>query len=80
MATPEQLARIRATYTPGRRVRFVGYGQRDARSLDAGALGTIRSVDDLGTVHIEWDNGLLLGCIMVPTDSSEPDELEVLED
>jgi Domain of unknown function (DUF4314) len=80
MPTPEQLARIRAIYRPGRRVRLLGFGEPDRRSLEPGTLGTIRSVDDLGTVHVEWDNGVRLGCIVIPAGSDRPDRLEVLDD
>lgn len=80
MLTPEQLANIRASYQRGRRVRFLGFGEPDRRWLEPGILGTIRSVDDLGTVHVEWDNGVRLGCIVVQAGSERPDRLEVLDD
>ena len=78
MGTPEHLAEIHATYTPGRRVRFVAFGEPDRRLLEPGTLGTIRSVDGLGTVHVEWDNGVRLGCIVVQTETTPPDQLDVL--
>jgi Domain of unknown function (DUF4314) len=80
MLTPEQLAHIRTTYMPGRRVRLLGLGEPDRRRLEPGLLGTIRSVDDLGTVHVHWDNGMRLGCIVIQTGSEQPDRLEVLDD
>jgi hypothetical protein len=80
MLSPEQLAYIRTTYKPGRRVRLLGLGEPDRRPLEPGLLGTIRSVDDLGTVHVHWDNGVRLGCIIIQTGSERPDRLELLDD
>ncbi len=40
--------------------------------LKPGALGTVRMIDDLKTVHVDWDNGLKLGLI------PNVDEYEVL--
>ena len=80
MPTPEQLAHLRATYQPGRRVRFLGFGEPDPSELQPGTVGTIRHVDDLGTVHVDWDNGLRLGCIVLPGGSQRPDRLQMLDD
>lgn len=35
------------------------FGER----LQRGDLGTITLVDDLGTVHVQWDRGMSLGLI-----------------
>jgi hypothetical protein len=80
MPTPEQLAHLRATYQPGQRVRFLGFGEPDPTELQPGTVGTIRHVDDLGTVHVDWDNGVRLGCIVVPRGSKRPDRLHVLDE
>jgi len=32
-------------------------------SLKPGAIGTVSSVDDAGTVHVNWDTGHQLGLI-----------------
>ena len=31
--------------------------------LRPGLLGTVRFVDDAGTVHVDWDNGRRLGLV-----------------
>lgn len=31
--------------------------------LESGARGTVRFIDDMGTVHIQWDDGANLGLI-----------------
>jgi len=48
----------------GRRVRLVRYGYADEHSSNLPGLeGTVTLVDDLGTVHVQWDNGSTLGLI-----------------
>jgi hypothetical protein len=79
MLPPAQLASIRATYKPGRRVRFLGFGEPDPVRLEPGTLGTIRFIDDLGTAHVVWDNGMRLGCVVAQVGSRRPDRLEVLD-
>jgi Domain of unknown function (DUF4314) len=78
MLTPNELATIRATYKRGRRVRFLGFGERDPRRLQPGTEGTIQHVDGLGTVHVEWDTGVRLGCVVRPPAGRHPDRLELL--
>lgn len=46
----------------GKRVRLISCD--DPWPPPAGTLGTVTSVDDVGTVHVKWDNGSRLG--MVP--------------
>lgn len=46
----------------GRRIRLVNCG--DTLSiLQPGCLGTVTSIDDVGTVHVNWDNGSTLGLV-----------------
>jgi hypothetical protein len=78
--TSAQLANIRATYKPRQRVRFLGFGEPDPGRLTPGSLGTIRFVDDLGTVHVDWDNGMRLGCVVGQVGSRRRDRLEVLDE
>jgi hypothetical protein len=56
----------------GRRVRLVRCTDPWTR-LVPGALGTVTHVDDLGTLHVRWDDGHTLG--LVPGE----DEWVVLE-
>lgn len=59
--------------TPARgdRIRLVSTSDPHTR-LVPGDLGTVTSVDGLGTVHVRWDSGSALG--LVPG----ADEFEVL--
>lgn len=54
-----------AQAAPGDRIELQRWapGEADAHSnlLRPGTIGTVRFVDDLGTVHIRFDNGITLG-------------------
>lgn len=55
----EMLERLRKKYPEGTRVELVSMD--DAQAPPAGTQGTVKYVDDIGTVHIRWDNGSGLG-------------------
>lgn len=46
----------------GRRVRLISMNDPQSR-LKPGDEGTIMFVDDIGTVHVRWDNGSGLGLV-----------------
>lgn len=46
----------------GRRVRLIKCNDPYAR-LEPGVEGTVDFVDDIGTVHVRWDNGSTLGLV-----------------
>ena len=46
----------------GRRVRLINTTDEYTR-LHYGCLGTIDFVDDMGTLHVKWDDGSSLGLI-----------------
>jgi hypothetical protein len=46
----------------GDRVELI-YTDDEYTNLKPGALGTVRHIDSLGTVHVEWDSGAHLGMI-----------------
>ena len=51
-------------FEPGARVEFLGFGVPDPYSrLKPGDRGTVRFVDSLGTVHVDWEFGGALGLI-----------------
>jgi len=56
---------------PADRVRLVRTDDEWTR-LRPGALGTVRLIDDQGTVHIDWDDGSRLGL-----SAADGDEWEV---
>lgn len=56
----EVIERLRRQYPAGCRVELVSMNDPYAR-LKPGDQGTVVAVDDIGTVHIDWDNGSGLG-------------------
>jgi hypothetical protein len=50
---------LKETYPVGTRV-MCDY-MDDPRGVPSGTKGTVRNVDDMGTVHVSWDNGQGLG-------------------
>lgn len=72
-------------YPPGTRVVLLNMGN-DPCPIESGTRGTVRVVDDIGTIHCDFDNGRSLG--MVPgedsfrelTDEEFAEELEYEEE
>ena len=65
--THEQVQRIKDQYPPGTRIRL--NSMSDPWSpVPEGTEGTVDRVDDIGTVHMKWDNGRTLG--LVPGEDS----------
>ena len=60
--TPDELADLRSHYPKGSRVKLICMND-PYRDLEAGALGTVMHVDDIGTIHVAWDCGSTLGVI-----------------
>ena len=54
--------RMKNTYTPGTRIELDYMGD-DPRPIAPGTKGTVKIVDDMGTVHCTFDNGRYLGLI-----------------
>ena len=49
------------TFKKGSRVKLIRMD--DDYAPPSGTKGTVTHVDDLGTIHVEWDNGSTLGVI-----------------
>ena len=54
--------RMKDTYKPGIRIQLDCVGD-DPRPIAPGTRGTVKLVDDIGTVHCIFDNGRCLGLI-----------------
>lgn len=52
---------IRDLYPKGTRIRLVSMD--DAQAPPIGTIGSVLFVDDIGTIHMEWDNGSSLGLV-----------------
>lgn len=59
--------RMKDQYPPGTRIELDYMGD-DSRPIAPGTKGTVRIVDDMGTVHCDFDNGRRLG--LVPGEDS----------
>lgn len=61
----EVVERRKSEYPPGCRVELVHMDDPYSK-LNPGDQGTVTSVDDIGTVHVAWDNGSSLGAAYGP--------------
>lgn len=53
--TTEQLAELRNRYPVGCRVRLLEMDDQQAPPV--GTCGTVKGVDDTGSIMVAWDNG-----------------------
>lgn len=58
----ERIEIIKRDYPEGTRVVLVKMD--DEQAPPKGTEGSVMSVDDIGTVHIAWDNGSALGAVI----------------
>lgn len=59
----EALLALRELYPKGTRVELVQMDDRYNTKLVPGCKGTVRWVDDMGTIHVSWDCGSSLGIV-----------------
>ena len=57
----EEVEYYRKRYPIGSRI-VLEY-MEDAYAVEPGTRGTVRCVDDVGTIHVIWDNGRRLGVV-----------------
>ncbi len=60
--TNSQIEFIKKHYPKGTRIRLVNM-QDPYAPVPSGTEGTVSFVDDMGTIHMEWDNNRTLGLI-----------------
>lgn len=58
----EKVVQIKEKYPTGTRVKLIK--MFDDYAPPEGTYGTVNFVDDIGTVHINWDTGSSLGLIV----------------
>lgn len=63
----EFVARIKEGYPPGTKIRLHQMSDPYA-PVPSGTEGVVDMVDDMGTIHMIWDNGRTLG--LVPGEDS----------
>ena len=54
---------LKEQYPQGTRIALVHMGDDPYSRLSPGDRGTIRYVDDAGTIHVSWDCGSSLGLV-----------------
>lgn len=57
----EKIAYLRELYPVGTRVMCDS--MEDFQGVPDGMTGTVAVIDDIGTVHVDWDNGSGLGLV-----------------
>jgi len=58
----EMLKQLKDYYTPGTRVMLIRMSD-PYTNLRQGDRGTVTLVDDIGTIHVNWDCGSTLGVV-----------------
>ena len=58
----DEITYLKQRYPVGMRI-VLNYMGDDPRPIEPGTRGTVRIVDDMGTVHCQFDNGRYLGLI-----------------
>jgi len=59
---PEKLKQLKEFYKPGTRVMLIRMSD-PYTNLRQGDRGTVTLVDDIGTIHVNWDFGSTLGVV-----------------
>lgn len=57
-----QIKSLRESFPAGCRVELLRMD--DDQAPPVGTLGTVKAVDDIGTIHVAWDNGSSLGVVL----------------
>ena len=57
------IERLRKEYPTGARVELLHMDDPYNRKLFPGTRGTVKCVDDMGTIHVRWDCGSSLGVV-----------------
>ena len=69
--TKEEIIQIKKKYIPGTKVKLIK--MYDLQAPLPGTKGIINFVDDIGTIHMKWENGSSLGLVI------GTDEFEIIE-
>ncbi len=59
----EVVERLKAQYPAGCRVELISMNDPYNTRLVPGCRGTVTGVDDIGTIHVNWDCGSGLGVV-----------------
>ena len=70
MISRTEVQKIRKTYRPGMRIRLLKMD--DIQAPPIGTEGTVRGVDDIGSVMVAWDTGSSLNIVL------DEDRIEII--
>lgn len=59
----DTLIRLKKEYPAGTRVELIKMKDPFNGNLHPGVQGTVITVDDIGTIHVQWDCGSSLGVV-----------------
>ena len=59
----DKIKEIKQKYPKGTRIMLNSMDDSH-HPVPSGTLGTVETVDDIGTIHMKWDNGQSLGLIV----------------
>lgn len=62
IACTDRHSDTRKPIPPGTRIMLLGM-ENDPNPVESGTRGTVRVVDDIGTLHCDFDNGRSLGVV-----------------
>ncbi|MBQ3510582.1 MAG: DUF4314 domain-containing protein [Peptococcaceae bacterium] len=68
----KEIERLRKKYPEGTRVRL--FCMSGESQMQEGLTGTVHFVDDIGSIHVDWDNGSTLALI------PDEDDFEILKE
>lgn len=74
-----QAQRIKESYPPGTRVMLIDMEDTWA-PVPSGTRGTVDVVDDIGQIHMKWDNGRTLALVPGEDNFRKLTDAELLEE
>ena len=75
-----QAEALKKAYPVGTRILLIEMGSDDPRPIPPNTRGTVRLVDDMGTVHCNFDNGRRLGLVSEADTFRKLTEQEIAEE
>ena len=61
--TDAEIKAIKEKYVSGTKIKLLEPMKDEMYSVETGTIGEVDFVDDIGTIHMDWDSGSSLGLI-----------------
>lgn len=74
----KEIDEIKEKYKPGMKLKLLKEMYDEKKSVPVGEIGTIDFVDDIGTIHINWECGSSLGLIPDVDNFEEVEKIKVI--